>query len=252
MRDRASGTGTVEAAYKSLYKLGSVAALMVVLLTVGEIIGFTFYPQPGTVSEWFTLFQSNKILGWMVFWGLEVPMYMMFTIVFLALYVVLREVDRGLMTIAVSFALVGMGVFLATNNPFTMLSISNQYAAATTDAQRSILLAAGEAVLAHTGQRAVGGFNVALFLVTIAGLLFSSAMFRTPLFKRLTAYVGILAYTLSLVDYVRQLLTSSAIIALLVIIPNALALVAWFILVGRKLHQLGDLEEGAPFQEHPT
>jgi hypothetical protein len=51
--------------------------------------------------------------------------------------------------------------------------------------------------------------------------------------------VGILAWTLSLVDYLRQIVTQSATIALLVILPNALLLVIWFVLVGRRLHQLG-------------
>jgi hypothetical protein len=46
-----------------LYKLGGVAAFIVVVLTVGEVIAFTFYPQPSTVREWFLLFQSNRLIG---------------------------------------------------------------------------------------------------------------------------------------------------------------------------------------------
>lgn len=94
---------------------------------------------------------------------------------FLALYVVLRKANKGLMAIAMIFALLGIGIFLATNNPFSMLSLSNQYAAATTDVERSTYLAAGQAMLANTNQRAVGGFNTGLFLVSAAGLIVSSA-----------------------------------------------------------------------------
>jgi hypothetical protein len=188
------------------------------------------------------LFQSNRIIGLLDFWGLEVPMYAMFTIVFLALYVVLRKANEGRMAIALTFALLGIGIFFATNNPFSMLSLSNQYAAATTDAQRSTFLAAGQAVLANTNQRAVGGFNMGLFLVSVAGLIVSSVMFQSKSFSRLTAYVGILANALSLADYLREALTPSATVALLVILPNALFLVIWFVLVGRRLYQLGRLE----------
>ncbi len=46
-------------------------------------------------------------------------------------------------------------------------------------------------------------------------------------------------HTLSLVDYLRQIVTQSAIIALLVILPNALMIVVWYVLVGRRLYQLG-------------
>jgi hypothetical protein len=211
----------------------------VVVLTLSEVVFLAVYPQPSTVSVWFALFQRNRIIGLFSFWGFEVPMYVMFALVFLALYVVLRKANRGLMAIALTFALLGIGIFLATNNPFTMLSLSNQHAAATSPAQRSTLLAAGQAVLANTNQRAVGGFNTALFLVTIAGLITSTVMLRSTVFNRMTAYVGILANALSLADYVRQAVTQSVAIALLVILPNALSLVVWYALVGRRLYQLG-------------
>jgi len=242
MMNQVTSAETADSAYKSLYKLGGAAALIVVVLTLSEVIGLTFYPQPSTVSGWFMLFQSNRIIGLLDFWGLEFPMYAMFTMVFLALYVVLRKANEGRMAIAMTFALLGIGIFLATNNPFSMLSLSNQYAAATTDAQRSTFLAAGQAMLANTNQRAVGGFNMGLFLVSGAGLIVSSVMFQSKSFSRFTAYVGILANALSLADYLREALTPSATVALLVILPNALFLVIWFVLVGRRLYQLGRLE----------
>jgi hypothetical protein len=145
--------------------------------------------------------------------------------------------------IALTFALLGTGIFFATNNPFSMLSLSNRYAAATTDAQRSALLVAGETVLANTGQRGVGGFNMGLFLVSVAGLTISSVMRQSDVFGKPTAYLGILAYALSLADYLRQALTQSEIIALLVILLGALCLVIWYVMVGRRLYQLGRLEE---------
>ena len=239
MMNQVTNAETADSAYKSLYKLGGAAALIVAGLTFSEVIGFTFYPQPSTVSDWFMLFQSNRIIGLLDFWGLEVPMYAMFVLVYLALYVVLRKANEGRMAIAMTFALLGIGIFFATNNPFSMLSLSDQYGAATTDAQRSTILAAGQAVLANTNQRAVGGFNIALFLVSVAGLIVSSVMFQNNSFSRTTAYVGILAHGLSLADYLRQALTSSVTIALLVILPSALFVVIWFALVGWRLYQLG-------------
>jgi hypothetical protein len=220
-----------------------VAAWIVALLTVIEVIFFTLYPQPNTVRGWFELFQAKPLVGLLDFWGLEVPMYAMFPIVFLALYVVLRKVSKSGMAIALTSALLGIAIFFATNNPFSMLSLSRQFAAATTDANRSALLAAGEALLANTGQRAVGGFNVGLLLVSVAGLIVSSVMLRATSFRRMTAYLGILAFGLSLADYLRQAFTSSVIISLLLILSGALLLVIWFVLVGRRLWQLGHLGE---------
>jgi hypothetical protein len=232
-------TETADSSYKILYKLGGAAAWIVVVVMLGEVIGFTFYPQPSTIRDWFMLFQSNRIVGLMDFWGLEILMYAMFILVFLALYVVLRKANQSLMAIAITFALLGIGIFLATNNPFSMLSLSDQYARATTQAERSTILAAGQAVLIQTNQRVVGGFNIGLFLVSIAGLLISSVMFQSNFFSRSTALVGILANALSLADYLRQALTASATFALLLILPLTLFLVIWYAFVGRRLYQLG-------------
>lgn len=224
--------------YKSLYKFGGWAALSVAFLTVIEVAVFAFYPQPDTVRNWFLLFQANPILGLVDFWGLEVLMYAMFVIVFLALYVLLKAVHPGGMLIALTIALLGIAIFFATNNPFSMFSLSRQYAAATTET-KSLVLAAGEAVLAATNQRAIGGFNLGLFFVSVAGLMISVVMLYSPFFPKRTAYVGLAAFGLSLADYMRQALTPSVTIALVVILAGAVLLVIWFVLVGRRLLQLG-------------
>jgi hypothetical protein len=227
------------AANRDLYKLGGVAAVLAAILVVSEVIVLALYPLPATVADWFTLFQSTPLIGLLDFWGLEVPMYLMLAIAFAALYVVLRKANAGLMALALLFALLGIGIFLATNNPFAMLSLSNQHAAATTEAEKSTLLAAGQALLASTNQRAVGGFNMGLFLVSIAGLIVSSVMLQSNVFSRTTAYVGLLAHALSLADYLRQALTTSPVVALLVILPGALFLVIWYAMFGWRLYQLG-------------
>lgn len=237
--DQVVGEKTSDSAYSGLYRLGGGAALLVAILTVAEIITFMFFPQPDTVHGWFMLFQTRPIVGLLDFWGLEVPMYAMFVLVFLALFVMLRKSNQSWMTIAFCFALLGIGVFFATNNPFSMLSLSRRFAAATTEADRSVILAAGEALLANTNQRAVGGFNIALFQVNVAGLIVSAVMRKAPTFRRGTAHLGLLAFGCSLADYLRQAFTSSPIIALLVILAGAILIVVWFAMVGRRLLQLG-------------
>jgi hypothetical protein len=216
-----------------------VAALFIAVLIVSEVVGLAICPQPDTVIGWFTLFQSNGIIGLQDFWGLEVPMYALFPPLYLALYVALKRANEGCMAIATALALLGVGVFLATNNPFSMLSLSSQYAAARTDAQRSMLLAAGQALLANTGQRAVGGFNIGLFLVSVAGLMVSWVMLQSHSFSTSTAHMGILANALSLVDYLREALAAPLAVAVVVILAGALLLVVWFALVGRRVWELG-------------
>jgi hypothetical protein len=222
-------------AFRSLYRVAGVAALIVALLTVTEIAAFVLLPQPDGIQGWFALFQDRPIAAILDFWGLELPMYAMFLLVFLGLYFALRERNKSGMAIALTFVCVGAAVFFATNNAFSMLSLSNQYATATTEARRSALLAAGEAILANTNQRAIGGFNIGLFLVSIAGLIVSAVMRSAPYFGRFTAWLGVTAFALSLADYLRQALTRSVAIALAVIIPGALAVTIWFAAVGLRL-----------------
>ena len=238
MTNQVINTEPADSTYQNLYKVGGVAALVAAMLILGEVVILAIVPPPNTIGDWFKLFQSNSVIGFLDFWGLEVPMYLMFIVMFLALYMALRKNNPSLMVIALTFALLGIGIFLATNNPSSMISLSKQYATATTDAERSNLLAAGQALLFNSNQRAVGGFNMGLFLVSAAGLIVSSVMLQSTYFSRSTAFVGILAHGLSLADYLRQALTSSPIVALLVILPNVLFLVIWYVLVGRRLYQL--------------
>lgn len=237
-----TGSETAAPMWQSLYKAGGIAALIVVVLIVGEIIFFMIYPQPDSISGWFMLFQSDPLIGLLDFWALEFPMYLLFALVFLALYIALKRVNESMMAIALLLIVLGVGILLVTNNPFTMLSLSNQYAAATSDAERSTLLTIGQAVLTNTTQRAVGGFNAGLFLVSIGGLIVSAVMLRAAAFSRSSAYIGIAAHALSLVDYLRQALTTSETIALLVILPSALLLIIWFALVGRWLLKAGHMQ----------
>jgi hypothetical protein len=80
----------------------------------------------------------------------------------------------------------GLAVYLASNRAFSMLSLSGQYANATTDAQRSLLITVGQAMLAE-GQARAG-----ILLIGFAFLVISAVMLRGKVFSKVTAYAGIL------------------------------------------------------------
>ncbi len=228
-----------ESGYRRLLRLGGVAAWIAAGLILAEAVGLAFYPQPGTIEDWYQLFQASPLIGLLDAWLLELPLYAAFLLIFLALFVALKKDHTAWALLGLVLALVGCAVFFATNNPFTLLSLSSQHAAATTEAARSQLLAAGQAILANTGQRAVGGFNLGLLLVSVAGLIFSLVMLRSTTFSRSIAIWGILANAVSLADYLRQALTDSPIVTLLVVLPNTILLITWFCLLERHLSRLG-------------
>jgi Domain of unknown function (DUF4386) len=244
MTNQVTHAETTDSAWKGLYKVGGAAALIAAVLLAIEIIVFTAYPLPSTVIDYFTLFQSNRLIGLLDLYLLEIPAYALFVPMFLALYAALRRANESYMALATTLAIIGIAVFLATNNPFSMLSLSDQYAAATTDAQRSLFLAAGQAMLANTNQRAVEGFNMGLLLVSVAGLIVSAVMLRSNIFSKVTAYMGILANAVSLAEYFRLVFVPEAVLLLLFLaLASCLLLLIWYILIARRLFQIGRLEK---------
>jgi hypothetical protein len=121
-----------------------------------------------------------------------------------------------------------------------MLSLSNRHAAATTDAQRAMFLAAGEAILAihNPGELSQGtGIYLSLFLVLASGLLISIVMLRSTVFGKATAYVGLLANGLAL-GYFAALIFAPALVWLPPSVSAPFRLI-WYILIAVRLFQLG-------------
>lgn len=238
---RAARVETLDSAWGSLYRIGGAAALGAAALLAVEIAVFVAYPLPSTVAESFARLQGNRLIGLLDAYLLEMLAYMLYVPMFLALYVALRRGNESLMLLAVALAGVGIAVFLATNNPFAMLSLGDGYAAAT-DEQRAIYVAAGQALLANTGQRAAGGFNVGLFLVAVAGLIVALVMRGSSAFGSAAAFVGILANALTLADYVRLMVAPDArLLVLLLAVASGLFLLVWYVLIARGLFRFARL-----------
>jgi hypothetical protein len=100
------------------------------------------------------------------------------------------------MVIALILQLVATATYFASTVAFEMLSLSNQYATATTEAERSFVLAAGQAMLVTWQGTA---FNVSYVLSALAILIVSAVMLRSHLFSKVTTYAGLSAGVLMLV-----------------------------------------------------
>jgi hypothetical protein len=158
--------------WPGIYRLGGLAAWAAVLVGVAEIL-ITFLPGSNTphgeVLDWFGLFQENAFMGLRDLGLLNILLDACAVPIFLALYLAHRSTRaRGLAALGALAALLGVGVFLSTNRAFAMLALSQQYAAATSDAQRAVLEAAGQAMLS-VGQSHTAGTFLAFFLTEIAG-----------------------------------------------------------------------------------
>lgn len=239
-QNQVTHTENADSCWKGLYRIGGAAALIAAVLLLTEIIIFTIWPQPSTVTDYFALFQTSRLIGLLDFYFIEFLAYVLFIPMFLAIYVAIRRANKSCMALALLLAITGIAIFLATNNPFPMLSLSNQYASATTDAQKNLLLAAGQAILVNTNQRAVGGFNMGFLLLSIAGVIVSIVMLKSKTFSKAIAYVGVLTFAISLADYIRIVFMPSIPILLIIIaIASGLLWLLWLVLIARRLFQLG-------------
>jgi hypothetical protein len=224
-------TSSPDAAWRRLYQLGGIASLTLVLITLAQFVVFVASPPPlaGTASDWFKVFQANALLGLLSFELLMVVYTILSIPLSLALFIALRRVDPALTAIYVVLCLVGVVCFIAARPAFEMLALSGQYATATTDAQRSVLLAAGESMVAAFHGTA---FYASYVLGSIGGLIISTVMLRGNVFGKTTAWLRIASSVLDFGLFVPGFGTYISIF-------SVVFLAVWNVLVARRLLQLG-------------
>jgi len=234
--------GTAESGWKGLYKLGGITALIVLVGPLAEVlIGFLpgvarLTQRTVTVIDWFTLFQNHWFLGLRNLGLLNIIGAALLAPTFLAIYSALRRDNEAYGAFGTILFFVGVAVYIASNSAFAMLSLSGQYASATTDAQRSLLIAAGQAMLAE-GQTRAG-----IPLIEFASLVISVVMLRGKVFSKATAYTGILGNVLLMVfEAILAFVPAFLNVGLVIAGGGGLAIMIWYLLVGRRLLQLGCL-----------
>jgi fumarate reductase subunit D len=84
----------------TLFRVGGIAALTIVLLIPIQIVIFVVWPPPNTVIGWFTLFQDSPVVGLIDMDLLLIVDSVLVVMVFLALWAALRRINESLMIIA--------------------------------------------------------------------------------------------------------------------------------------------------------
>jgi len=234
----------LEPNWKSIYRLGAVAALLCVLAGVLEILitflpgGERVAPELLTVSMRFERYQATPLLELRNLGLVNIFLTSFGMLAFFALFAAHRQVNPGWAGLAILISAIGAAVFFATNRCFAMLALSNQYAAAADEAERVALIAAGRAMLA-VGESHTPGTFLAFALTLIASLLMAGVMLRGGVFSQATGYVGLLAFSFMLIfeilsDFVPALFDAAMIVAMI----GGIASMVWYILVARRLFQL--------------
>lgn len=225
-----------------LYKAGGVAGFAQLVCTLMHLIvvsALEIKPlgmETTTAETYFTVLQNDRLEGLLQLDFPNLLNVIFFAMTAFACYAALKQHNQVYAILATALVFIGVTLALATHPSFSMIHLSDRYAAATTDAQRSMYLAAGEAVIASDWWNSMGGFTAGLFLQG-GMVLMSLIMLQSKAFGRATAYTGILANGLDWIHVPIDLFLPDVSFAILAI--GGLFYLVWFPLLGRDLYRLG-------------
>ena len=136
-------SSSIDEKWSGLVRVGGFACIAMLVFTFVQIIVFIIWPPPDSVPGFFNLFQKNALLGLLSMDLIYIANNTVLILIYLALYTALKPVHASASLIALVLGLVGIAAYYSSNTAFEMLSLSRQYAAAVSEAQRTALLGAG-------------------------------------------------------------------------------------------------------------
>ncbi len=219
-----------------LCRIGAIAALLLIVYSLATMVQMVILGgQPASAAQAFDLLQHHRVVGLLRLDLPTIAVMPLYYLLFIGLYAALKNTDRVNTLLSTVLAFAGLTLVLATPAALSMVALSDKYAAATSDAVRMQLLAAGEAVMAadiwHGTGAILGGV-----LVQCGAVLISFVMLRGGVFSKATAWLGILMHGLDLAHIVSGLFLPVSGVVLLAIAGPFYPI--WFFMVGRRLLQL--------------
>lgn len=243
-QDHTNENEDTEKQWKSIYIFGGVIAFIAIIGTILDVIigtstGGDLSTIPQTAIDRFAEFQANWILGLYHLDMLNVVITILMIPAYFALCAAHRRTNISYTLLAAIIYFIGAAVFVTNNTALSMLELSYKYAAATSEVQKTLLAAAGEAMIARGSHGSLGAFP-GFFILTIASLVMSFGMLKGKIFSKKTAYIGILGSTLLLVYIILvTFVPDIENVAMIVSAPGGLLALAWMIMFDIRLFKLG-------------
>jgi hypothetical protein len=217
--------------FRPLYRLGAWAALITLALVPVQGAIFAVHPPPATVLGHFASLHEHALLGLANLDLIYLVTMLLPVLVNVAVYGALRRVSPAWMLLALVLAMLSTAIYFASGAAFEMLALSNRYYAATTDAERTIALAAGEAVLARYQGTA---YDVSYVLGAFPAVIVAVVMLRSAVFSRATAWFGLATGVMMVLPPTVGL--AGMIAAFVSLVPLAV----WLVLVALRLFRLAE------------
>jgi hypothetical protein len=222
---------------KWIFRVGGLSGIVLGIgyfLTIPVTILYAGgFPPPGTEAR--LAFFADHTAGWWAVTGLMVFTDLLYVPLFLALYQALKGINKYQMLLAIACA----GLFVALDLAVTwtaipsLIILGSNYAAAISEAQRAISVAAAGYPSAVYDSPLAGIY--AIFIPAL-GLLFASLAMRKGIFSKTLAYMGIIAGVSGILAGIGPLFISE--LETFQYINASLAMI-WFFFVGLKVNKLG-------------
>lgn len=236
--------------WKTLYRIGGTVAAIAVGALLFDIVlsmlpGWNTETTPVTVQGWFAQFDGNTWLALRNLDLLNVCVSVLSLPLYVAIAVALRKTRAPLAYVGLALVATGTVLFAASNAALPMLELAQQRSMGTM-AERAAIESAAVALLARGAHGSAGAFP-GFFLSEVGTLVVAAAMLgRTGVFGRRTGLLGVVGAA-SLVVY-SAIMTFAAVPAELVVAiaaPGGLMMIAWHVLVARRLFALAKGEAEA-------
>ncbi len=222
--------------WKELYRVGGVAALvqLVAILTM-IVVQAVLGPKPASTEEYFTIQQGSPLVAMLRGDFLLLFLMAAYLGTFPALFIALRRLNPVAVFFATLFTFIAVILFFSSESTFSLLYLGSRYAAATSEAIRSQIVAAGEAVIASDSWNSSAGY-MAVILLQGGGVMISLIMLRSRDFSKVTALAGLLGNALDLIQHILHPFTPS-LSAMIQMLMGPFYFV-WFPMLARDLFRL--------------
>jgi len=227
------GTGDLS----GLCRIGGLAAFLLIAYTLATMAQMVLLGgQPTSAAQAFDLLQHHRAIALLRLDLPTVAAMPLYYLLFLGLFAALKKAGEARALLATALAFIGVTLVLATPTALSLVPLSDRYAAATSDAARAQLLAAGEALMAADIWHGTGAILGGVLLQCGAALI-CVAMLRGGVFGKTTAWLGIAMHGLDLAHIVCGPFVPLAGVVLMATAGPLYPV--WFFLVGRRLLKLG-------------
>jgi hypothetical protein len=182
--------GKIDSSWKGVYGIGGLCLLVCgIIFVLVAIFSMILGPAPSSGEEYLLGLASHEQIALLNF-GLYAISDILFIPVALALFLSLKQVDKNAMLIAAGLMVMYSIFDLAITelNSLALVNLTHQYAAATSDAQRSAYIAAADFALSTIP---IATFFT--YLVSSVGLIIASIVSFKGVFNKITAFLGLTA-----------------------------------------------------------